>query len=159
FTDVVADLAAAQIPVQLEWFRPHFEFRFPLYGKISSGNVEVELRQAIEPWYVLGEEGITGGTARYVDSSLERMQVKVNGLTGVCFAVKGHGKTWPLTPTGTSGGAVAGIRYRAWRPPSALHPTTAPHVPLTIDLIDAWSERSVPGCRYHASHPGGRHFE
>jgi uncharacterized protein (DUF2126 family)/transglutaminase-like putative cysteine protease len=159
FADVVADLAAAQIPVKLEWFRPHLEFRFPLYGKFGAGNVEVELRPAVEPWYVLGEEGIIGGTARYVDSSLERMQVKVNGRTGDRFAMTCNGRTVPLTPTGTSGEAVAGIRYRAWCPPSALHPTIAPHVPLTIDLVDTWSERSVAGCRYHVSHPGGRHFE
>jgi uncharacterized protein (DUF2126 family) len=108
---------------------------------------------------VLGEEGVIGGTARYVDSSLERVEVKVRGLTGDRFLVTCNGRALPLNPTGTFGEGVCGVRYRAWWPPSALHPTIAPHVPLTFDLVDTWSGRSIAGCRYHVSHPGGRNFE
>jgi uncharacterized protein (DUF2126 family) len=108
---------------------------------------------------VLGEEGAVGGTARYVDSSVERVQVKARGLTGDRFAVTCNGRTVPLAETGTKGEAVAGIRYRAWCPPSALHPTIPPHVPLVIDLVDTWTGRALAGCRYHVSHPGGRNFE
>ncbi|MCB1506334.1 MAG: transglutaminase family protein [Hyphomicrobiaceae bacterium] len=159
FADVVADIKSAGLPIELDWFRPHFEFRFPLYGTVSIDNVKMELRQALEPWHVLGEEGIIGGTARYVDSSLERVQVKLSGLTGERYVVACNGRGLPLTPTGTFGEFVAGVRYRAWWPPSALHPTIAPHVPLTFDIYDCWSGRSVAGCRYHVSHPGGRNFE
>ncbi|MEQ1716246.1 MAG: transglutaminase family protein, partial [Hyphomicrobium sp.] len=159
FAEVAADLKSAGLPVDLEWFRPHFEFRFPSFGTTSAGAVEIELRQALEPWHVLGEEGVAGGTARYVDSSLERVQLKVNGALGDRFAVTCNGHTVPLTPTGKAGEAVAGIRYRAWAPPSALHPTIATHVPLTFDIVDTWSGRSVAGCRYHVAHPGGRGYE
>ncbi len=157
--DVVADLESAGIPVELDWFRPHFEFRFPLLGHVEAQNVRVEVRQALEPWHVLGEEGAIGGTARYVDSSLERVEVRVTGMTGDRFAVTCNGRTLPLTGTGAFGESIAGIRYRAWGPPSALHPTIQPHVPLTLDLFDTWSGRSIAGCRYHVAHPGGRNFE
>ncbi|MBL8566514.1 MAG: transglutaminase family protein [Hyphomicrobiaceae bacterium] len=156
---VIDDLKAAGLPVELEWFRPHYEFRFPLYGKIVARDLHVELRQALEPWHVLGEEGVVGGTARYVDSSLERVQVKVNGQSGERFVVTCNGRTVPLTGTGVPGEAVAGVRYRAWWPPSALHPTISPHVPLTFDVVDTWTGRSIGGCRYHVAHPGGRNFE
>lgn len=159
FSDIIGDLKAAGLPVELEWFRPHYEFRFPVFGKTGAFNVEIELRQALEPWHVLGEESAAGGTARYVDSSLERVQVKATGLTGDRFVVTCNGRTVPLTPTGTMGEAVAGVRYRAWWPPSALHPTIPTHVPLTFDLVDTWTGRSVAGCRYHVSHPGGRSFD
>lgn len=156
---VVADLRQANLPIELEWFRPHFEFRFPLYGTISAGTIVLELRQALEPWHVLGEESIAGGTARYVDSSLERVEVKVKGQTGDRYLVTCNGRPMPLAGTGNWGEAVAGVRYRAWWPPSALHPTIPPHVPLTFDVVDTWSGRSIAGCRYHVAHPGGRSFE
>ena len=159
FLDVVDDLKAAGLPVESEWFHPHFEFRFPLYGTIQAGDLSVELRQALEPWHVLGEEGVTGGTARYVDSSLERIQVRVSGQNGSRYATVCNGRLLPLTATGISGEFVGGIRYRAWCPASVLHPTIAPHVPLTVDVVDTWSGRSIGGCRYHVSHPGGRNFE
>ena len=159
FASIIDDLKAANLPVELEWFRPHYEFRFPRYGKTGAFNVEIELRQALEPWHVLGEESAAGGTARYVDSSLERVQVKATGLTGDRFIVTCNGRTVPLASTGTIGEAVAGVRYRAWWPPSALHPTIPTHVPLTFDLVDTWSGRSIAGCRYHVSHPGGRSFD
>ena len=159
FASVIDDLKAADLPVDLEWFRPHYEFRFPCLGKTSGSGVEIELRQALEPWHVLGEEGVTGGTARYVDSSLERVQLKATGLTGDRFIVTCNGRALPLTGTGTAGEAVAGVRYRAWGPPSALHPTIPVHAPLTFDIVDTWSGRSIAGSRYHVSHPGGRSFD
>ncbi|MFN0219322.1 MAG: DUF2126 domain-containing protein [Hyphomicrobium sp.] len=159
FADVVATIRSAGLPMELEWFRPHFEFRFPRYGVIEADNIQLELRQALEPWHVLGESGVVGGTARYVDSSLERCEVKVSGLTGDRYVVTCNGKALPLTPTGTFGEAVAGVRYRAWWPPSALHPTIPTHVPLTFDIVDTWTGRSRAGGRYHVAHPGGRNFE
>jgi uncharacterized protein (DUF2126 family) len=159
FSDVIADLKEAGLPVELSWFEPHFEFRFPRCGAVHAGDVELEIRQALEPWHVLGEEGIVGGTARYVDSSLERVQVRVRGMTGDRFVVTCNGRTVPLAKTGRHGEAVAGVRYRAWSPASALHPTVPTHVPLTFDVVDTWSGRSIAGCRYHVAHPGGRSFE
>jgi uncharacterized protein (DUF2126 family)/transglutaminase-like putative cysteine protease len=159
FAGVVSDIKAAGLPIDLEWFRPHFDFRCQLLGTIQSGDVELELRQALEPWHVLGEEHSGGGTARYVDSSLERVQVRVRGITGDRYAVTCNGHRVPLSPTGTQGEAVAGVRFRAWGPPSALHPMIAPHVPLTFDLVDTWSGHATAGCRYHVAHPGGRNPE
>jgi uncharacterized protein (DUF2126 family)/transglutaminase-like putative cysteine protease len=159
FANIVADLKEANLPVDLEWFRPHFEFRFPLLGKVEAENLTLEIRQALEPWHVLGEDSVAGGTARYVDSSLERVEVKVRGQTGDRYVVTCNGRPLPLAPTGTWGEAVAGVRYRAWWPPSALHPTIPPHVPLAFDIVDTWSGRSIAGCRYHVSHPGGRSFD
>ena len=156
---VVEDLGSSGLPIALYWFEPHFEFRFPVCGRVSARGVELELRQALEPWHVLGEESGSGGTARYVDSSLERVEVKVRGQTGDRFAVTCNGRPLPLTATETQGEPVAGVRFRAWCPPSALHPTIAPHVPLTFDIFDTWSGRALAGCRYHVSHPGGRNFE
>jgi uncharacterized protein (DUF2126 family) len=159
FALVIDDVKAAGLPIDLDWFRPHYEFRFPCYGKVDTHNVEIELRQALEPWHVLGEEGAVGGTARYVDSSLERLQVKVRGLASDRFAVTCNGRRLPLSSTGTFGEEVAGVRFRAWAPASVLHPTIGPHVPLTFDIADTWTGRSLAGCRYHVSHPGGRNFE
>ncbi len=159
FADIVSDLRGAGLPIELEWFRPHWEFRCPVLGKIETHDIELELRQALEPWHVLGEEGVPGGTARYVDSSLERVQVAVRGLTGDRFVVTCNGRAVPLAATGTAGEGVAGVRFRAWWPPSALHPTIGTHVPLVFDIFDSWSGRSIAGCRYHVSHPGGRNYE
>jgi uncharacterized protein (DUF2126 family) len=159
FSAVINDLSAAHLPLRLEWFQPHFEFRFPRIGSLSHGGVTVELRQALEPWHVLGEEGIIGGTARHVDSSLERLEAKVTGDTSGRHRVTCNGFTLPLSPTGMLGESVAGVRYRAWLPSACLHPTIKPHVPLTFDVVDTWNGRSVGGCRYHVSHPGGRSFE
>ena len=155
---VVADLKEAGFPVEAEWFRPHLEFRFPRCGVIDYANTQVELRQALEPWHVMGEESTGGSTARYVDSSLERIQVKVSGFHGERLIVTCNGRTVPLTPTGTQGEGVAGVRFRAWAPPSALHPNIPVHAPLTIDVYDTWLGRAVAGCRYHVAHPGGRNY-
>jgi uncharacterized protein (DUF2126 family)/transglutaminase-like putative cysteine protease len=159
FTDVIADLRTAGYGFDADWFAPHFEFRFPRHGTVNVRDVEIELRQAIEPWLVLGEEPAGGAMARYVDSSVERLQVKVNGLVNSRHALTCNGRLVPLKSTGRVGEAVAGIRYRAWQPPSCLHPTIPVHTPLVFDLIDLWNNRSVGGCQYHVAHPGGRAFE
>jgi uncharacterized protein (DUF2126 family)/transglutaminase-like putative cysteine protease len=157
--DVIAELQGAALPLALEWFRPHFEFRCPRIGGIELAGVELELRQALEPWHVLGEEGAPGGTARYVDDSLERLQVRVRGQTGDRYVVTCNQRALPLTGTGTFGEQVAGVRYRSWQPSSCLHPMIPPHVPLTFDIMDTWTGRSLGGCRYHTAHPGGRNLE
>jgi uncharacterized protein (DUF2126 family)/transglutaminase-like putative cysteine protease len=157
--DVISDLNEAGYPLRTEWFDPHFEFRFPLYGAIEQRGIELEFRQAIEPWHVTGEEASAGGTARYVDSSLERLQVLANGMVDPRHVVTCNGRRVPLHPTGTNGQFVAGVRYRAWQPPNCLHPTIGTHVPLVFDLVDTWSGRSIGGCTYHVAHPGGRSYD
>ncbi len=147
------------MPLDRAWFQPHFEFKFPRYGSIAAQGIELEIRQALEPWHVLGEEQGAGGTVRYVDASVERMQVRVRGMTDTRHVIACNGRRVPLHPTGRSGEFVAGVRYRAWQPPSALHPTIAVQAPLRFDVIDTWSGRAIGGCQYHVSHPGGRAFE
>jgi len=159
FEDVVTELNQAGYPVDAGWFAPHFEFRFPKYGDFAVRGIGMELRGALEPWHVLGEEGAIGTTARYVDSSLERLQFKVTGLPPDRYAITCNGAPLPLQSTGTVGEFVAGVRYRAWQPPSALHPTIGVHTPLTFDIVDRWMKRSLGGCQYHVMHPGGRHYE
>jgi uncharacterized protein (DUF2126 family)/transglutaminase-like putative cysteine protease len=155
FEDVIADLQGHGCEFEAEWFAPHFEFRFPKIGQFTQRAVDVELRQAVEPWYVLGEEPGYGSVARYVDSSIERLQVRVRGMTDPRYVVACNGRKLPLHPTGTEGEYVAGVRYRAWQPPSCLHPTIPVDEPLVFDLLDTWAERSLGGCRYHVGHPGG----
>jgi uncharacterized protein (DUF2126 family)/transglutaminase-like putative cysteine protease len=159
FRDVINDLRESGYPFEFDWFAPHFEFRFPRVGDLEQRDLQIELRTALEPWHVLGEEPGGGGTVRYVDSSLERLQVKARGLIGNRFAITCNGHRVPLHPTGTNGEGVAGVRYRAWQPPGCLHPTIGVHAPLRFDLYDTWNKRSLGGCTYHVAHPGGRGYD
>ena len=157
--DVMEDMTEAGYLMRSDWFLPHFEFRFPHIGQVDQRGIHIELRTALEPWHVLGEEAAGGGTVRYVDSSLERVQIKTTGLIGDRYAVTCNGRTIPLHPTGTVGEFVAGIRYRAWQPPNCLHPTIGIDSPLTFDIIDRWNKRSLGSCSYHVVHPGGRSYD
>jgi len=157
--DVIDDLKAAGFAFDLAWFGPFLEFRFPRHGTLELGDIQIELRTAIEPWHVLGEESTSLGTARYVDSSVERLQVKVSGLTDSRYVLACNGRRVPLRSTGVHGEQVAGVRYRAWQPPSALHPTIGIHSPLVFDLIDTWNGRAIGGCTYRVVHPGGRSYD
>lgn len=157
--DIVTQLNKAGYKFKEDWFDPFFEFRFPLHGMVTINNIHLELRAAIEPWNVLGEEMSGGGTARYVDSSLERIQVKVTNFTNERYVLTCNGVKVQLKETGTKGEFVAGIRYKAWDPHSALHPTIGVDTPLTFDIVDTWNRRSIGGCIYHVAHPGGRSYE
>jgi uncharacterized protein (DUF2126 family) len=157
--DILAELGEFGYALKPEWFAPHFEFRFPLYGTIEQRGLELELRQAIEPWNVLREEAGAGGTARYVDSSVEKLQVLVNGMVDLRHVITCNGQRVPLHSTGTNGQFVAGVRYRAWQPPNCLHPTIGIHTPLVFDIVDTWAQRSIGGCTYHVAHPGGLSYE
>ena len=141
--DVVAEMNAAGYAFDAAWFAPQFEFRFPMVGTVKSMGVELTLRNALEPWHVMGEEGSAGGTVRYVDSSLERIEVRVTGMNESRHVVTVNGQPLPLQSTGTTGEFVAGVRYKAWNPPSALHPTIGAHAPLTFDIVDTWMNLSL----------------
>ena len=157
--DVVQYLNDAGYAFDINWFKPFFEFRFPHYGSVTVKDIKMELRMGIEPWHVLGEEMSSSGTARFVDSSLERVQVKLQGIHDSRYILLCNGLRVPLTATGVKGEYVCGIRYRAWQPPSALHPTIGVDTPLTFDIVDTWNSRSVGGCTYYVSHPGGRGYD
>ena len=157
--DVVNDLNDAGYPFQMSWFDPFVEFRFPHYGTIHLQGIEMEVRMGIEPWHVLGEEMGSTGTARFVDSSLERVQVKLKNLNGSRYILLCNGNRVPLKQTAVKGEYVCGIRYRAWQPPSALHPTIGTDTPLVFDIVDTWNSRSIGGCTYYVSHPGGRSYD
>jgi uncharacterized protein (DUF2126 family) len=157
--DVLAILREAGYPLEMAFFHPHFEFRFPIHGRLDCQGMEIEVRQALEPWHVLGEEPGGGGTVRLVDSSVERLQVKVSGMPEGRYLLTCNRRGIPLQPTRVNGVLVGGVRYRAWQPPACLHPTIGVHTPLTIDLFDTWTGRAVGGCTYHVGHPGGRNYE
>ncbi|HEX4871435.1 MAG TPA: transglutaminase family protein [Nevskiaceae bacterium] len=159
FRTVLAELREAGYGFDPAWFEPHFEFRFPRHGLFHYEGIEIELRHALEPWPVLGEEAALGGTARYVDSSLERMQITARGLTPGRHLVTVGGRRLPLRATGRRDEWVAGLRYRAWLPASALHPSIGIHTPLIFDLYDSVNRRALGGCTYHVMHPAGRNYE
>ena len=162
FTEVLADLADSGFRFSPEWYLPHYEFRFPVIGDFEAHGVEITLRAALEPWHVMGEDVASGGTARYVDSSVERLEVRARGLTPERFVVTCNGRRVPLRGLGRSsndGDLAAGVRYRAWQPPRCLHPHIPVASPLTFDLVDTWSSRSLGGCEVHVSHPGGRSYD
>jgi uncharacterized protein (DUF2126 family) len=159
FGEVICDLERAGYPFDRAWFAPFLEFRFPHYGTVQVQEVQLELHMALEPWHVLGEEVASRGTARFVDSSVERLQVRVAGMTDGRYVVTCNGRRIPLHPTATATEYVAGVRYRAWQTPSALHPTIPVHTPLVFDVVDTWNDRAIGGCTYHVAHPGGRNYD
>ncbi|MBC7468908.1 MAG: transglutaminase family protein, partial [Ramlibacter sp.] len=159
FHDVLEEMRQEGYAFDDAWFAPHFEFRFPLVGAVRTMGIELTLRNALEPWHVMGEEGATGGTVRYVDSSLERIEARVTGMNPSRYVVTVNGKAMPMQATGVTGEYVSGVRYKAWNPPSALHPTIGVHAPLTFDIVDTWMNRSLGGCQYHVTHPGGRNYD
>ena len=156
---VVQDLRDAGYKFEQDWFAAFREFRFPFIGGINAGDMQLNLHSALEPWHVLGEEAAETGMARYVDSSVERLQVSTYELAGDRYIVTCNGRRVPLRPTGVKGKLIAGVRYKAWQQHSSLHPTIKPHTPLVFDIVDTENERSIAGCTYHVSHPGGRNYD
>ena len=159
FEDVLHELGEFGYDIPMAWFEPHLEFRFPLIGQIEHRGIALTLRSALEPWHVMGEEGSSAGTVRYVDSSLERIEVSVQGFNPERYTVLVNGQPLPLHGTGTAGQLVAGVRFKAWNPASALHPSIGVHAPLTFDIVDTWNARSIGACQYHVAHPGGRNYD
>ena len=159
FTSVLEELDQLGFPLQKSWFAPHLEFRFPKIGEVTVDGARVELRHALEPWHVLGEEPAAGGTVRYVDSSAERLQARVSGWVEERYILSCNGFAVPLTQTGIVGDYVGGVRFKAWAPPSALHPTVPAQSPLIFDIYDRWNGRSLGGLTHFVSHPGGRSYD
>jgi uncharacterized protein (DUF2126 family) len=158
FAMVLEELKLSGFDFHADWFDPHFEFRFPLIGQLHVMGIHLTLRHALEPWHVMGEETTASGTARYVDSSVERVEIKVSGLNPQRHVITCNGRPIPLHATNHTGQFVAGVRFKAWNPPSSLHPTIKVHSPLVFDVIDTWIGKSIGGCQYHVTHPGGVNY-
>ncbi|WP_075221896.1 DUF2126 domain-containing protein [Acuticoccus yangtzensis] len=159
FMEVLDDLREHGFEMRPEWYEAQAEFRFPFCGETEIDNVHLEVRQALEPWHVLGEVGAIGGTVRYTDSSTERVQVKLTAADPERYVVACNRRPVPLTKTKMNGVSVGGVRFKAWQPPMALHPVTPVDTPLTFDIFDTWTGKAIGGCTYHVSHPGGRAHE
>jgi uncharacterized protein (DUF2126 family) len=159
FAGVVEELSNIGAKLDPAWFTPHAEFRFPKVGEVTVAGVNLSLRTALEPWHVLGEEPAAGGTVRYVDSSVERIEARISGFTPERFVLGCNGHAVPLTQTDTAGEYVGGVRFKAWNPPASLHPTIKPHAPLVFDIFDRWNGRSIGGITHHVAHPGGRSYD